>query len=321
MKTNTKVTIGIFLRILLSSLLLNSQDTTLVNNLSMLTISVQNLSSLLKPDPGITLSDQEAKILANKIVFFGFYTPTIITHSIISLVRNNTFIIQNVTATGEPFPTDFQVSLRTPNEINGFLLPLLSQQYPVNSHTTSFDTLNNTQKIQILVNLIVPQTITIHEKGKRKTIPSTIPAMLNASALTEQLREKMRNLGQFHQRYPEPVPTPLSVKAVIIVNSELIFIKLYFMGILSSIATVQLTLFQDILKRSEIFSALSNIASLPAFDYTLTDQEHALLSAMLNQVVQNYVISKFPKTEEWQEYGLELQKQLREALDKSRTRS
>ncbi len=308
MKNYIKISIGIFLSMLfISTLLLHSQDTTLVNNLNILTVNLQSLTHLLKPSrpstfrsrsiiplPPVTLRiGQDDRELAFKIVFDD-QNPSIAN----LLNTTNQLIIQNVKAVGEPLPTDFQASLREPNEVNNFFFSILTHQYKLGQQVASFYQVRNDQKISVIESIIFQI-----DRGQQ---------------LSDKIDTIMEELGKLYERRPESIFRPLYKKARLIAHSEQIFLKLYFMGIVSRIPTVTLAEFKAILEKSTILTDLENITVIyGSTKERFSPQEYTQLQTMLNGVVQHYVISKFPKTEEWQKYGPKLQQQLSEALDKS----
>ncbi len=317
MVNNTKITTSTFLHIvLIFTLSLNAQDSIIAYHLNMLTTTLQNLMRLL-PVTSKTVNlviDPNDKVLAVDIVL-DKQNPSIIT-----LLDTNTLIIQDVKAVSKPSLPDFQVSLRSPNQVDQFFIPIFSQRHQL----YGFRRVYQEQAPYLLKELIsfneVPNDIKI--AALELIINKYLSPVSRVSQnLSQKIWEKILQPVKIQTTLDEPLSGAEELifeKANLIKSFEIIFLQLYFLGILSTFTndTKRLKKIFDDLDIAYYLKFTANwIKGHPQKEQQVLMQEYQNLTNHLVTVATNYIINKLPKDNlQLQQFGNQLLNQLKQDI-------
>ncbi len=293
--------IFILTHLLVSGLPLAAQDNTLTYNLSMLDIHLTGLANLLP----IRLEE-----IARRMVFILEIQHPINIQHIITRDKKR-FIVQNITVTTEP-QKDFITSLRKIDEVNGLLSRVFAAkiQVPFTTINVSFSELEDSQTISVLYQLITDILKRPAFKGISKDQLETMAGIPKEEPRTAKEEKEF---------------TFLNTKIELLTVSEIVFLQLYFLGILAATRDVQVNTLENALNASKIVSTIVNTKEIAsALKNTITTskeasndlsqtqkdsltKEYQSIKSRLTSVANDYVISKLPKDNQpLQEFGQRL---------------
>ncbi len=268
---------------------LAAQDSTLLYNLNILNYHLQNLADSVQPLPIIELQfPAQIKTLARRMVLGApdKDTPNSITYLINT--QNNRLIMQEIAGvyqadrSGRSILKDFVTQLRQQYDIDILLFPILNQEHVVANFIVSFSDLPNNQKVSVLHKLLINT--------------------LQVAYIKTIIKDSLKKLGTITEGYESPY---IVTKTNLLTVSEIVFLQLYFLGILVTVPDVQINTLQSAFNKSAIVNTLNKTiadAKKRASSVLVSEteenslkQEYKDLKGRLETVATQYVIDNLPK--------------------------